>query len=55
MKMSVRTMFLISVALFMGAVQAQSKYGATAEDSVSCVQNLSLYQEFMKQEALNDA
>lgn len=28
---------------------AQSKYGATPEDSVTCVQNLSLYQEFMKQ------
>ncbi|MCU0320068.1 MAG: hypothetical protein MUE88_08320 [Flavobacteriales bacterium] len=28
---------------------AQSKYGATPADSVTCVQNLSLYQEFMKQ------
>ena len=55
MKMSVRAMSLIIGALFVGTVQAQSKYGATAEDSVTCVQNLSLYQEFMKQEALDDA
>ncbi len=38
-----------AIALTTGA-QAQSKYGNTPEDSVKCVQNLSLYQEFMKQE-----
>ena len=37
-----------AIALTTGA-QAQSKYGNTPEDSVTCVQNLSLYQEFMKQ------
>ena len=34
---------------------AQSKYGNTPEDSVRCVQNLSLYQEFMKQGSVQDA
>lgn len=34
---------------------AQGKYGATVEDSVQCVQSLSLYQEFMKQKAYGDA
>jgi len=45
---------VVAIALTTGA-QAQSKYGNTPEDSVKCVQNLSLYQEFMKQNAINDA
>ena len=34
---------------------AQSKYGATPEDSVTCVENLSLYGEFYKQKNYKDA
>ena len=30
-------------------VSAQGKYGATPEDSVECIMNLSLYNEFYKQ------
>jgi len=37
------------------AAQGQSRYGATPEDSAKCVQCLSLYQEFMKQNVLQDA
>ena len=45
---------VVAIALTTGA-QAQSKYGNTPEDSVRCVQNLSLYQEFMKQGGFKDA
>lgn len=39
-----------TLALLVAAqATAQSKYGATPADSITCVQNLSLYQEFMKQ------
>ena len=40
----------IVVALAMGgsALHAQ-KYGKTPEDSIKCLQNLSVYQEFYKQ------
>ncbi len=49
MKRSI-TIGSVAVALVAGQVaSAQSKYGATPQDSVACVQNLSLYQEFMKQ------
>ena len=34
---------------------AQGKYGATPEDSVTCVQSLSLYQEFFNQKSYGDA
>jgi tetratricopeptide (TPR) repeat protein len=34
---------------------AQGKYGATPTDSVTCVQNLSLYQEFFNQKSYSDA
>ncbi|MEK7990028.1 MAG: tetratricopeptide repeat protein [Thiotrichaceae bacterium] len=41
---------LLGIASF-----AQSKYGATPEDSVTCVENLSLYGEFYKQKNYKDA
>lgn len=34
---------------------AQSKYGATPQDSVTCIQSLSLYQEFVKNKSYADA
>lgn len=55
MKTLKHTLSITLAALAIGAVQAQSKYGATKEDSVTCVQNLSMYQEFMKQGAYTDA
>ncbi|HIA35597.1 MAG TPA: hypothetical protein EYN89_02410, partial [Flavobacteriales bacterium] len=35
--------------------QKKGKYGATPEDSIKCVENLSLYIEFYKQKNYNDA
>ena len=35
--------------------QKKGKYGATDEDSIKCVENLSLYIEFYKQKNYNDA
>ncbi|MFN9326373.1 MAG: hypothetical protein ACK6A5_13410, partial [Flavobacteriales bacterium] len=55
MKTLKHTLTITVAALAIGAAQAQSKYGATKEDSVTCVQNLSMYQEFMKQGAYTDA
>lgn len=55
MKQSMRIPGLLAALVLTGSVTAQSKYGATKEDSVKCVQNLSLYQEFMKQNAIADA
>ncbi len=45
---------ILTVALLAGLsitkeVSAQAKYGATPEDSVNCIMNLSLYTEFYKQ------
>lgn len=33
---------------------AQSKYGATPDDSIACISNVSLYQEFYKQKSYGD-
>ncbi|MBK9175075.1 MAG: hypothetical protein IPM46_01810 [Flavobacteriales bacterium] len=43
------------LALVTSVTLAQSKWGATPADSVECVKNLSLYQEFMKQGSYADA
>jgi tetratricopeptide (TPR) repeat protein len=43
-----------TIALCMTAT-AQSKYGATPQDSVTCIQSLSLYQEFVKNKSYMDA
>lgn len=48
--MSVKTlMLLLAVVAFSNVSYSQSKYGANPEDSLSCLENLSLLQEFMKQ------
>ena len=55
MKKSLRTiLFALSVAL-VSSVDAQSRWGASPADSAACVQNLSLFQEFMKQGNFKDA
>lgn len=37
------------------SANAQSKYGDTPDDSIACISNVSLYQEFYKQKAYTDA
>lgn len=49
-----RLVFLVMAALMAVPVSAQ-KYGATPEDSIECIKNLSIYQEFYKQKAYTDA
>ena len=47
---------LIILALLSGGMAfAQGKFGATPEDSVTCVQSISLYREFVKQKNYKDA
>lgn len=53
--MKVKVLGLVAMILISATSFAQSKYGATAEDSVSCVMNYSLYSEYMKQKEYNDA
>lgn len=54
--MNIRSIILVCVALvFSGGSFAQSKYGPTPEDSVTCLEQLSLLQEFMKQKDYNAA
>jgi tetratricopeptide (TPR) repeat protein len=55
MKTLIRNLAMVLALTVSIGAMAQSKYGATPEDSVTCVQNLSLYQEFMKQGAYKDA
>ena len=51
-----RNVLLMTVLFSTGNGFAQNgKYGATPEDSVQCVTNLSLYQEFYKQKSYDDA
>ncbi|UTW63743.1 hypothetical protein KFE98_06260 [bacterium SCSIO 12741] len=42
------------LALFVIGAKAQ-KYGATPEDSLECIKNISLYQDYYKQKAYDDA
>lgn len=55
-KLVLVTLFM---AMFSGFAQedggAEGKFGATAEDSVTCVTNISLYTEFYKQKNYKDA
>ncbi len=44
-----------AVVLMSTGVFAQSKYGATPEDSLNCLKNLSLFNEFYDQSNYNDA
>lgn len=50
-----KKIFVVALAVgCLSSVHAQ-KYGATPEDSLSCLQNLSVYQEFFKQQNYADA
>lgn len=42
-------------AILIASPLLAQKYGATPEDSVECIKNLSIYQEFYKQKAYTDA
>jgi len=55
MKTFLHSLFLLIALGSALGTAAQSKYGATPADSVECVKNLSLYQEYMKQNASADA
>ena len=43
------------IFLFASTAGAQSKFGATPEDSIKCVEHLSLYGEFFRQKNYEDA
>lgn len=47
--------FVIVMILAVGTAVHAQKYGATPEDSLTCLQNLSVYQEFYKQKNYYDA
>lgn len=47
--------FVVALALVCATSVHAQKYGATPEDSISCLQNLSVYQEFFKQKNYADA
>ncbi len=51
---TIRGLGLLTAMIMANTTYAQGKYGAP-EDSVRCLENLSMYQEFMKQNALDDA
>lgn len=55
MSKQLRGLGMVSAMALAFTAQSQGKYGATAEDSVTCVQNLSLYQEFYGQKNYGDA
>jgi len=55
MKQLNRIAGLGATILLVGTTVAQPKYGATPDDSVKCVRNLSLYQEAFKLDAYADA
>lgn len=50
-----KKIFVVALALVCATSVHAQKYGATPEDSVSCLQNLSVYQEFFKQKNYADA
>ena len=50
-----KIVLIAAAALSMSlAASAQSKWGETPEDSVACISNVSLYQEFYKQKSYTD-
>ena len=50
-----KIVLIAAAALSMSlAANAQSKWGETPEDSVACISNVSLYQEFYKQKSYTD-
>lgn len=54
MKKAIFTVAALAVILGAGNAEAQ-KFGATPEDSLACIENNSLYQEFYKQKNYKDA
>ena len=50
-----KKILVIAAALVMGSAVHAQKYGATPEDSITCLQNLSVYQEFFKQKNYSGA
>lgn len=50
-----KKLLVIVLILAAGAAVHAQKYGATPEDSLTCLQNLSVYQEFYKQKNYYDA
>lgn len=50
-----KQLLTLTLALFAVTSFAQSKWGATPQDSVTCVENTSLYVEFYKQKNFKDA
>lgn len=50
-----KKLFLLAVSVLMAVPLSAQKYGATPEDSLECIKNLSIYQEFYKQKAYTDA
>lgn len=54
MKRTVKIFAISCVALFSGQMAFAQKYGATPEDSVECIKNISFYQEYWKQQNYKD-
>ena len=50
-----KKLVFLAAAVLMAAPLSAQKYGATPEDSIECIKNLSIYQEFYKQKAYVDA
>ncbi|MCM1532205.1 MAG: tetratricopeptide repeat protein [Bacteroides sp.] len=50
-----KKIFVVALALVCASSVHAQKYGANPEDSISCLQNLSVYQEFFKQKNYTDA
>lgn len=50
-----KKLLIMPLALLFATAAFAQKYGATPEDSLTCLQNLSVYQEFYKQKNYNDA
>jgi tetratricopeptide (TPR) repeat protein len=52
---TIKILALAASALFISLTASAQKYGKTAEDSVNCITNISLYSEFYKQANYKDA
>ena len=52
---NLKIVLIAAVAISMcSAAKAQSKWGDTPDDSIACISNVSLYQEFYKQKSYTD-
>ena len=52
---TIKLFILIAIFFSSFSLVKSQKYGATKEDSLKCIQNLSLYSEFYKQKNYKDA